>query len=100
MSNRPPRKNRMPSIGRRRLPPAWVGVSVQAALNRPSFTNDLIPMWLPAIPGLTQRLAAGVNGRGAGPFGLVAGQHRDFAALVDQAGAEGRSSGRHYRLLL
>jgi len=33
-------------------------ISAQAALNRPAFVNELIPTWLPAIPGLTDRLSA------------------------------------------
>ncbi|MBB5867003.1 SAM-dependent methyltransferase [Allocatelliglobosispora scoriae] len=33
------------------------GVSAQAALNRPAYANDLIPTWLPAIPGLVERLS-------------------------------------------
>ncbi|GIH05222.1 SAM-dependent methyltransferase [Rhizocola hellebori] len=37
------------------------GVSAQAALNRPAFANELIPAWLPAIPGLTERLDGGAR---------------------------------------
>ena len=37
------------------------GVSAQAALNRPSFTNDLIPTWVPSIRGLAERLSAGAR---------------------------------------
>lgn len=31
-------------------------VHAQAALNRPAFVNDLVPHWLPAIPGVLARL--------------------------------------------
>lgn len=32
-------------------------ISAQAALNRPAFVHELVPTWLPAIPGLVERLS-------------------------------------------
>jgi 2-polyprenyl-3-methyl-5-hydroxy-6-metoxy-1,4-benzoquinol methylase len=45
-------------------------VTAQAALNRPAYVNSLVAEWLPALPDVQQRLAAGARvadvGTGAG----------------------------------
>jgi SAM-dependent methyltransferase len=37
------------------------GVSVQAAINYPAYTNDLVANWVPQIAGLTEKLEGGAR---------------------------------------
>ncbi|QYG93257.1 class I SAM-dependent methyltransferase [Iamia sp. SCSIO 61187] len=69
----------------------------QGAINRPAFTSDLVKAWIPAVPGLTDRLAAGARvldvGTGQGwsaiaiqtawPAAQVVGLDTDAASIAD-----------------
>ncbi|HEX7135364.1 MAG TPA: class I SAM-dependent methyltransferase [Iamia sp.] len=69
----------------------------QGAINRPAFTSDLVKVWIPAVPGLAERLSAGARvldvGTGQGwsaiaiqaawPAAEVVGLDTDPASIVD-----------------
>lgn len=69
----------------------------QGAINRPAFTSDLVKAWIPAVPGLADRLAGGARvldvGTGQGwsaiavqaawPQAEVVGLDTDAASIVD-----------------
>jgi 2-polyprenyl-3-methyl-5-hydroxy-6-metoxy-1,4-benzoquinol methylase len=48
-------------------------VSAQAALNRPAYANDLVSSWIPAVPGLAERLADTANPVTVADLGCGAG---------------------------
>jgi len=48
-------------------------VSAQAALNRPAYANDLVAIWLPAVPELNARLADTANPARVADLGCGAG---------------------------
>ena len=81
----------------------------QGGINRPAFTTDLVKAWLPAVPGLEERLAGGrvvdlgtghgwaaIAVQSAWPGAEVIGLDLDEASIVDarrhaeQAGVEVR----------
>jgi 2-polyprenyl-3-methyl-5-hydroxy-6-metoxy-1,4-benzoquinol methylase len=69
----------------------------QGGINRPAFTSDLVKSWIPAVPGLADRLAAGARvadvGTGLGwsaiavaaewPAAEVVGLDTDEASIAD-----------------
>lgn len=69
----------------------------QGAINRPAFTSDLVKVWIPAVPGLAERLSAGARvldvGTGQGwsaiavqaawPAAEVVGLDTDAASIAD-----------------
>jgi len=48
-------------------------ISAQAAFNRPAYVNDLVPTWIPAIPGVAERLADTDHPASVADFGCGSG---------------------------